>query len=121
MEQRHLVNLSFYVRTPVTVDGDPVLGADGASLYRYEPVDTSKYHNSLMDIWSMHPPQIGDLVLLGDGYRVIERSWMFSQRGSSNWPANEPMPTVGPQLTLIVERHAGPFVNEAPRPDADAD
>lgn len=118
--ERHLVNCNYYVRTPVTVGGDPVLSPDGeGTLYRYDFVDTSGFRDSLMGVWTLHPPQVGDLVHFGEGYRVVERSWLFSRRGSGNWPAGEPMPIVGPGLTLIVERHDGPFVNELPAPDND--
>lgn len=109
-DQRHLVNCAFYERIPVsTVDGQPVIG----TRYRYGRVDTGGFHDSLMDMWMFHPPQVGDLVHLDEGYRVVGRSWMYSRRGSGNWPANEPMPVVGPTLALIVEREDGPFVDEA--------
>lgn len=103
--KRRLVNCTYYVRTAV-------VGAGGQSRYRYEFVDTSGFRDSAMYVLTLHPPQVGDLVHFDEGYRVVERSWLFSRRGSGNWPAGEPMPVVGPGLTLIVERHDGPFVNE---------
>lgn len=104
------VTLAFYEKIPVSTEGgQPAIG----TRYRYEQLDTGKYHNSLMTMWSFHPPQVGDLVELGPGYRVIGRSWMYSQHGSANWPWNEPMPIVGPQITLLVEREDGPFADEA--------
>lgn len=110
LDERHLVNCDFYERVPVpAVDGQPAT----AARYRYNQVDTGNFHNSLMDMWTFHPPQVGDFVHLPDGYRVVGRSWMYSRRGSGNWPANEPMPVVGPHLTLIVEREHGPFIDEA--------
>ena len=106
--KRHLVNCTYYVRTPV-------VGAVGRTRYRYDFVDTSGFRDSAMDILTLHPPQVGDLIHFDEGYRVVERSWTFSRRGSGNWPAGEPMPIVGQGLTLIVERCGGPFVNETPR------
>jgi hypothetical protein len=117
--ERHLVSCKYYVRTPVTANGIPVIGPVGGQMYRYEFVDTSKFHNSSMDILTMHPPQVGDLVHFENGFKVVERSWEYSRRGSDNWPADERMPIVGPHLTLIVERYDGPFVNELVDPDVD--
>lgn len=103
--KRHLVSCEYYVRTPA-------VGADGQDGYRYDFVDTSMSRNSLMQVLTLHPPQIGDLVHFDAGYRVVERSWSYSRRGSGNWPPGEPMPVVGASLTLIVERYDGPFANE---------
>lgn len=75
------------------------------------------------------PPVVGDLIVLSDqsrkleGWpgqcRVIERAWMYSSWGSTNWPYGEAQSRVGPTLDLIVERAEGPFVNEAPVEDED--
>ena len=111
---RHLVNCTYYLRTPAA-------GHDGQTGYRYDFVDTSRFHNTLTQILTLHPPQVGDLIHFDEGYRVVERSWSYSRYGSTNWPGGEPMQTVGPDLTLIVERFDGPFVNEIPTPDAGDD
>jgi len=62
-----------------------------------------------------HPPAVGDLVSLpgiAATFRVVERAWGYNAYGSSNWPPGEPEPLVGPLLTVIVERDAGPFRDE---------
>lgn len=109
---RGLVRCKFYERVPVGAD-------DGQTRYRYNRVDAGHYEDALMNMWLAHPPEIGDLVHIDDGYRVIDRSWTYSRRGSSNWPAGEPMPITGQTVRLIVEREDGPFIDEAETPDED--
>lgn len=69
-------------------------------------------------LYTEHPPAIGDLIALtgapsGVGvFHVVDREWLHSSFGSTNWPYGQPEPVVGPILTVIVERAEGMFRDE---------
>lgn len=71
-----------------------------------------------------HPPAVGDLISLwdvherrGGTFRVIERAWMYSSYGSTDWPYGTPASKEGPLLDIVVEAAEGPFVDEVPSGD----
>ncbi|WP_318205361.1 hypothetical protein [Streptomyces sp. SCL15-4] len=71
-----------------------------------------------------YPPATGDLISLWDAYekrggtfRVIERMWLHSGYGSTDWPPGSLVSKKGPLLDIIVEAAEGPFVDEMPRAD----
>lgn len=97
---------SFYERTPV----------EGG--YRYEKISISSPRGDTR-METAHPPLVGDLIFLSDAtseragqYRVIERSWLHSSWGSTDWPYDKPASKTGPLLDIVVERAAGPFMDE---------
>lgn len=97
---------SFYERTPV----------EGG--YHYEKISLRNPRGDTY-LETDHPPLVGDLIFLSDAtsdrrgqYRVIERSWLHSSWGSTDWPYVESVSTTGPLLDIVVERAEGPFVNE---------
>jgi len=66
-----------------------------------------------------HPPAVGDLIGLWDAYekrggtfRVVDRMWLHSGYGSTDWPHGSPVSQEGPLLDLVVEAAEGPFVDE---------
>lgn len=102
---------SFYVRTQVTTE---------PPTYKYDHVSIRKAPNGAGSLDLPIPPAVGDLVQLADEFdrhtgthRVVERSWSYSELGSTAWPWGDPYPKVGPLLTLIVVPDTGPFRNEA--------
>ena len=102
---------SFYERTPV----------EGG--YRYEKISLMNPRGDT-SLETDHPPLVGDLIFLSDAtserrgqYRVIERSWLHSSWGSTDWPYGEAASTTGPLLDVIVEAAEGPFVDEVPSVD----
>lgn len=85
-----------------------------APTYRYDYVDIrSPTHTG--EISLIHPPLIGDLILLPNAgmVRVVDRCWSHASYGSTYWPYTSPHATVGPRLEVIVEQAEGPYLHEA--------
>ncbi|MDP9843285.1 hypothetical protein [Streptosporangium lutulentum] len=58
------------------------------------------------------PPQIGDLVGVGtELFRVVNREWSYPAPGSMYWPSGQG-PSGPTNLTLMVERAEGMFIDE---------
>lgn len=96
----------FYVRTPV----------EGGFRYDMISIDGP---NGAGRMVTAYPPAVGDLISLWDAlkrqggtYRVLERAWMHSSYGSTDWPYAERTSKEGPLLDVIVEAAEGPFVDE---------
>lgn len=86
--------------------------------YRYDHVDVRGPEGN-GELSMVHPPLIGDLVLLPPvgTVRVVDRCWSESSYGSTYWPYLSPHPTVGPRLELIVEQAEGLYADEAEESD----
>lgn len=108
------VRCTFYLRAPVD-PRDPGAGA------RYEvlPIlSPGAVTVGLPIVSTEYPPEIGDRVGGVSGmYRVVDREWIYPERGSKHWPINEPRPVVGPSLMLIVERAPGMFADQVLHPE----
>lgn len=105
-----LIYAQFTVRHPVGT------GEDGATLWRYEPVD----HGPTVAVVLPELPAVGDIVCLGDRERttgrVVARQWEPAAHGSTVWPSGSQEPRfVSAQVVLEPDR--GVFRNEAPLPD----
>ena len=75
-----------------------------------------------------HPPAVGDLISLWDAhekrggvFRVVDRAWLHSSYGSTDWPYGSPASKEGPLLDVVVEAAEGPFVDEVPGEDEATD
>lgn len=93
-----------------------------APTYRYDYLDVKgPAWNGMLSL--MHPPLIGDLILLPDAgtVRIIDRCWTHASYGSTNWPHISPHAEVGPRLELIVEKAEGPYVHEAESGEVSSD
>lgn len=97
---------SFYERTPV----------EGG--YRYDKISLTNPRGDTY-LETDQPPLVGDLIFLSDAvserrgqYQVVERSWLHSSWGSTDWPYGEPASTTGPLLDIVVEAAMGPFADE---------
>lgn len=79
---------------------------------------------------TMTPPAAGDLIWLanhdhankdhGCCYRVIERLWQPAQYMSMAWPVATPRQNVPISLSLIIVPEDGPFRDEAPLTEEEA-
>ena len=86
--------------------------------YRYELINIEGPHGFGRFV-TAHPPAVGDLIGLWDAYaqrggtfRVIERMWLHSGYGSTDWPHGSSMSKEGPLLDIVVEAAEGLFVDE---------
>lgn len=109
------VRCTFDVRTPAV---------GGLFRYTHVSLDSPRFDGMLETFF---PPAIGDLITLshlaagvGGAYRVVDRHWRQASYGSNLWPIGEPQPTVGPWLTVVVERDEDAIRNEAPEETTDA-
>lgn len=89
--------------------------------WRYEPVSIRNPEGAGF-VPLEYPPAAGDLISLWDEgdeelrgtFRVLERMWAHSERGSADWPYGEREPRSGPLLEIVVEPADGPCRDEAP-------
>jgi hypothetical protein len=123
---RHMYSVSFHERrlVAVTTDGDR---------YHYRSLHCPTY---TLGVWPpgfrlLHIPQVGDLVYLDAGveagsalsgtFKVVQRSWLYSAYGSTNWPQGEPVPRCPGNVDILVERAEGPFTNDDTPTEEDPD
>lgn len=86
--------------------------------YKYTTIWLDNYQRD-GKLHTMHPPVVGDTLLLIDNaqdihgtFAVVARDFSHSSYGSANWPLTEKHSNVGPCITYIVERSIGVFRDE---------
>lgn len=110
-EQKNYAVCSFHLREAAGMHREGMK-------YKYTQLWLNNYQRD-GKLHTMHPPVVGDTLLLIDNaqdihgtFAIVARDFSHSSYGSANWPLTEKHSNVGPRITYIVERSTGVFRDE---------